>query len=158
MSERLFMDAVIAPNRSLSARGLSVLILVVSAINALWAVLFLVIGAAPVPLFLALDVAAVAIALWASARAGQVVERVLVSAREVRVLVASPRAERTVWVSSTAQTRVRRPGPDDRDVRLSAHQRELGLARALSPKERETFAAALDRAIWRARGAADGAP
>jgi len=153
MDGPFFMDAVITPHRSLSSRGLIVLIGVLTLINCASAAFFVAIGAGPIPLFLGLDMAAVVIAFRASQRAASRLERVQVTAAEVRVVEETPRGARTIWISPTAFTRVTlvgAPGEED-DLQLRLSDRALRVARALSRPERLAFAQALDRAIWRAR-------
>ena len=76
----LYMDEVITPHRSLSERGFIILIAVMTAINCATAVVFVSLGAAPVPVFLGLDLVAVVIALAISNRRALRKERVQVSA------------------------------------------------------------------------------
>ena len=57
MIGQTYMDAVITPNRSLSERGVIVLIAVVTIANCCSAAVFLAMGATLVPIFLAIDVA-----------------------------------------------------------------------------------------------------
>jgi uncharacterized membrane protein len=158
MDGPLYMDAVITPNRSLSRRGFIILISVLTAINVITAAAFVAMGAGPVPVFLALDVAAVIVAFAVSARAARKVERIQVSAREIRVLQETPRGAHTVWSSPTAFTRVALIGEaeDERDLRLQLSGRELSVARSLSRRERLDFSLALDTAIARARTGAFG--
>ena len=153
MDEPFFMDAVITPHRSMSSKGFIVLIGVLTAINATSAAFFVMLGAGPVPIFLGLDLMAVIVAFAISARAGRRRERIQVTAKEVRVSLASPRGEQTVWVSPTAFTRLALVGDaGDADyLRLRLSDRELRVARDLSRPERQAFAKALDTAIWRAR-------
>lgn len=138
------MDAVITPNRSLSRRGLWVLMGVLAAYNLMVGVFLLAIGAFPVPVFLGLDFAGVALAFHISNRRAASAERVRVSAETVEVL----RLERTVWSSPTAFTQV---SMQDKAVALRLSGRVLAVARALSPRERTAFAEALERAIRAAR-------
>ena len=147
------MDAVITPHRSLSARGTIVLIGVLTAINLVTAVFFLMLGAGPIPLFLGLDLLAIMVALNASNRAVNRNERVQVTVSEVRVSHQSPRGVRTIWISPTAFTRVALIGQagDEDEVRLRLSDRELRVGRDLTRPERVAFAKALDRAIWNAR-------
>ena len=150
----LYMDAEIKPNRSLSQRGFVVLISVITAINASTAILFVRMGAPWAPVFLGLDVLAVAVAFGASFRAGRSVERVQVSASEVTVTLVSPRASQVVWASPTAFTRVDTDRDEENRVtacRLALSGRATPVAVALSPGERAAFATALETAIWRAR-------
>jgi len=155
MDPGLYMDAVITPHRSLSRKGFVVLIAVLTTINCLTAIAFVLMGATPIPVFLGMDVLAVAVAFIASFRASERVERVQVSAQEVRVIRQWRDRAETVWVSPTLSTRVKVEGddPDDEVLKLSLSGRELAVAEALTPRERSEFGKALDRAIWRARRA-----
>ena len=148
-----YMDAVITPHRSLSRRGFIALICALTAINAGTAILFVALHAAPIPIFLGLDLAAVAIAFAASNRAASRRERVQVTAAEVRVLLETPAGADLVWQSPTAFTRVALLGEaeDETDLQLHLSGRTMAVARALSRPERLAFAEALDRAIMRAR-------
>jgi uncharacterized membrane protein len=147
------MDAVIWPNRSLSPRGLTILLGLFTAYNIVVAVFLIVIGAFPVPIFLGLDLLGLALAFHVSnRRAARKAERVQVSARDVRVTRQEGRWLETVWTSPTAFTRVAVDvGEDDAEVKLELSGRSLTIAQALSPAERADFAAALQRAIRAAR-------
>ncbi|HET6969539.1 MAG TPA: DUF2244 domain-containing protein [Phenylobacterium sp.] len=156
MSEPLYMDAELKPNRSLSPRGFVVLISVVTAVNLGAALMFLQLGAALIPPFLGAGVVALVVAFLASFRAGRLVERVQVTAGQVKVTYETPRARTVVWESPTAFTRVNTVC-DDEDrmtavvLALSAKRRTV--AAALSPRERGEFARALEDAIRQARRA-----
>jgi uncharacterized membrane protein len=149
---RLYMDAVITPNRSLSSRGLKVLMGVVVAWNLVLALFFLAIGALPVPVFLGLDVAGLALAFAVSNARARRAERVQVSAEAVRVVRDAGGGPKTVWTSPTAFTRVVLEADEDNaEVQVALSGRSLSVGRALSPRERKDFAAALQRAIQAAR-------
>jgi uncharacterized membrane protein len=147
------MDATITPNRSLSRRGFAVLIGALTMINLATATMFWIAGAWPVPVFLGLDVLAVWFAFHVSYRSARQLERVQVSAEEVRVLYETPRGGRTVWASPTAFTGVAVEEADEgrSRVRLSLSGRLLTVGAALSPKERVSFGRALEAAVSRAR-------
>jgi uncharacterized membrane protein len=153
MSAQLFLDEEIRPHRSLSRQGFIVLLAVLTTFNVITAVLFTVIGAHIVPIFLGLDLVAVIAAFAASYRTAEHIERVQVSAAEVRVIHQFRQQVDTVWLSPTAQTQVamRVRDEDDDELTLRLGQREFTFARALSPKRRADLARALDLAIWRAR-------
>ena len=153
MIGQTYMDAVITPNRSLSERGFIVLIGIVTVANCTSAAVFLWMGATLVPIFLAIDLLAVIIAFVASFRAAKRVERVKVTARDVRVTHETPTSSRVVWESPTAFTRVAVEKDEERTVgvNLMLSGREIPVAVALSPKERGEFAQALQHAIWEAR-------
>lgn len=148
VSTRLYMDATITPNRSLSKRGFGVLMGALIAINGLMAAYFLSVGAIPIPVFLGLDVLGVYVAFRISYRSALMAERVQVTAQEVRVLHERGRSRMTVWRSPTAFTRVDVEAHEDAPrVRLRMSGRRWTVAAALSPKERTAFAEALKRAM-----------
>jgi uncharacterized membrane protein len=153
MDRLLYMDAEITPNRSLSQRGFVILIGIVTALNVTAAMAFLAMGAHFVPLFLGLDLIAVVAAFLVSFAAARRIERVQVSAADVRITHETPRWSRLVWESPTAFTRVALEVEDEGgvDLRLRLSGREVAVAQALSPGERAEFAKALEAAIWRAR-------
>ncbi|MCR5873911.1 DUF2244 domain-containing protein [Phenylobacterium sp. J426] len=155
MISSLYMDAVITPNRSLSERGFVILISVITLANVASAAVFVAMGAHWVPIFLALDLAAVLVAFLISFQQAKNVERVQVSPHRVVVTYETPKWTRVVWESPTAFTRlnVERDQEDGRvlAVRLALSGRETPVASALSPRERADFARALEDAIWRAR-------
>jgi len=153
MDGPFYMDAVITPHRSLSPRGLVVLIAVMTALDAAMAALFMAIGAPPIPIFLGLGLIAAIVALAASNRAAEKRERIQVTLAEVRVVLETPRGATTIWTSPTAFTRVSlaEAEDDEADLHLRLSGRELAVARALSRGERRAFARALDTAILRAR-------
>lgn len=153
MASPFYMDAEIRPNRSLSERGFIILITVVTVANCASAAIFLAMGAMFVPIFLGLDLLAVAVAFLVSFRAARRVERVQVTASEIRVTHETRRWSRLVWESPTAFTRLRVERDEQRTValKLALSGREAEVAAALSPRERADFAKALERAIWRAK-------
>jgi uncharacterized membrane protein len=154
MSPTLYMDAEIRPNRSLSERGFIILISVITIANIASALVFLRLGATYVPIFLGVDLLAVTLAFIASFRSARVIERVQVSADEVKVTYETPKAVRVVWESPTLFTRVTTERDEEDRVmalRLALSGRQTAVAMALSPRERGEFAKALEEAIWRAK-------
>jgi uncharacterized membrane protein len=152
-ASRLHLDTVISPQRSLPRRGLYVLLAVLIAVNLVMGTVFLLMGAAPVPIFLGLDVIGVILAFHVSNSAPRTHERVQVSAEQVRVLHETGPVIRTVWSSPTAFTRVRLEddGRYGAQVRLLLSGRRLAIGHALGPQERAGLAAAIDDAIRSAR-------
>lgn len=153
MASPLYMDAEIRPNRSLSERGFIILITIVTVANCASAAVFLAMGASFVPIFLAFDLVAVIVAFLVSFSAAKRIERVQVTASEIRVTHETPKWTKLVWQSPTAFTRVRVEKEDERTValKLALSGREAEVAAALSPRERAEFAKALERAIWQAK-------
>lgn len=139
----LYMDAEITPARSLSKRGLWVVMGITIAMAAIPAIYFTLLGAHLVLPFLGIDV----LALWYAfhvMKKNVRAERVRVSAEAVEVL----RNDERVWSSPTAFTRVEEY---ETAVRLMFSRRRTSVAKALSPEERSAFARALDDAIRAAR-------
>ena len=151
--EVFYMDAVITPNRSLSRKGLFVLMGVFAAANLLIAVFLLSIGAIPVPIFLGLDFIGLLIAFRVSNRRATIAERVRVSADRVEVLREADGEGRTIWTSPTAFTQVSFEETERGGSRLRLRRagQAMTLARSLAPEERSAFAAALRDAIQAAR-------
>lgn len=154
MAWPLYMDAEIKPNRSLSERGFIILISIITLANVASAIVFLRLHANVVPIFLAVDVVAIIVAFLASFRAARIIERVQVSAAEVKVTYEAGDRVRVVWESPTAFTRVTTErDEDDRctALRLALSGKQTAVAVALSPRERGEFAKALEAAIWKAK-------
>jgi len=154
MTWPLYMDAEIKPNRSLSERGFVILISVITIANVASAAVFVRMGAHYVVPFIGIDLLAVIVAFLASFKSGRVIERVQVSAAEVRITYETPKDSRVVWESPTAFTRVTTERDEEDRVmalRLALSGRETAVAAALSPGERGEFAKALEEAIWKAK-------
>ena len=147
------MDAVLTPTRSLSRTGLYVVLGVLALFNLLLAILFLVMGAWPAPVFLGIDFMAVLLAFHLSYRQARRRERVQVSADEVKVVHEVGAQKRTVWRSPTAFTRVliEAKGQPEVRVTLALSRRRIMVAGQVSPQERTDFADALEAAIRSAR-------
>jgi uncharacterized membrane protein len=151
--DRLYLDAVIQPSRSLSRHGLIMLLGVLVAVNVVVGAVFFLIGATPVPLFLGLDVIALFLAFWVSNRRGRSLERVQVSANEVRVIREGRRRAATVWISATAFTRVglEERGSRGAEVCLALSGRRFTVGHVLGPVERAGLARSIEQAIMSAR-------
>lgn len=151
---KLYLDAEIRPNRSLSQRGFIILIGVITAVNLASGLVFLRLGAPLVPVFLGVDVLAITVAFLSSFRAAKVIERVRVSAYHVRVTREAGDDVRLLWESPTVFTRVTTERDDEdqvTSVRLGLSGRHTAVAAALGPRERGEFARSLEDAIWQAK-------
>jgi uncharacterized membrane protein len=153
MAAPLYMDAVIAPNRSMNPLGFRVVISLLGGASAVISLFFFFIGAWPAPIFLGLDVLLVWLALRASFGAAERRERLRVSAERVEVIEEIKGESRTVWTSPTAFTSVdlEALGQHEMRVRLRLSGKRRSVGRALSPPEREALGEALREAIRRAR-------
>jgi len=153
MPARLYMDAVLTPYRSLPKAGLFVLLGLLGALNIAMALMFLSMGAKPIPIFLGLDFLAVLIAFHVSYRQARRRERVQVSADEICVTHEVGEQTRTVWRSPTTFTRiaVEERNQPEMKVTLMLSRRRLVIAGQISPQERMDFTNALEAAIKSAR-------
>ena len=146
---RLYLDAVIAPSRSLPRQGLLILMGVLVMLNVIVGTGFVLIGAWPAPIFLGLDVVGVGVAFWVSNRRARALQRVQVTADQVRVLREDGAKVQTLWSSPTAFTRVglEETGRYGAQVRLMLSGKRLTIGQVLGPLEREGLARAVEAAI-----------
>lgn len=151
-SAPLYMDAVIQPNRSLSTRGMWVVLGVFALFNLYVAVFLVLIGAYPVPIFLGLDLVGVVVAFRVYRRRASRAERVRVDADQITVSREDARGSQQVWASPTAFTRVQFEGASEHARRLSLHlsSRSVAIGQALGADERARLAARLREAIGQA--------
>ncbi len=151
--ERLYLDAVLEPHRSLSRRGVWLIMAPLIAVNLLFGLVFWWLGGVFVPPFLGLDVLGMALALWFSFRQTGRSERVRVSADQVTVTHEGRGRARTVWVSAPQFTRVALDGPEARYGRLRLWSKGCGVALGadLGAPQRRRFAAELEAALVLAR-------
>ncbi|MBY0562702.1 MAG: DUF2244 domain-containing protein [Hyphomonadaceae bacterium] len=144
----LFMDAVLRPNRSLSAAAFKMMLIAVIVINAMLALAFIAQGAFPVAGFLGLDVLALWLAFRWNYRSGQVAEYVRIAPGKVHVAAVDQRGGEKHWVLNPVWARVARDG---RGVLIQDGAGQMRLGAFLSPKECEAFAEALALALFRAK-------
>jgi uncharacterized membrane protein len=142
------MDAVLRPHRSLSLAAFRLMLAGVIAVNAILAAAFVAQGAFPVAGFLGLDVLALWLAFRWNYRAARAEEHVRVAAHRVHVASVDASGCATHWVLNPIWARVTREG---KGVLIRSGGGQMRLGAFLSSKECETFAAALDAALYRAR-------
>jgi uncharacterized membrane protein len=150
----LYLDAEIRPHRSLTLRGALLLFAPLVAANLAIGAFAVALRAPLVPPFLGLDVLAVGLALYISFRSARSTERVRVTADIIQVSRGRPGRARTIWTTPALFTRVDilDPGKHVVRVRLSCKGRQLDVASALGPVEREAFGRELQDALRSARG------
>ena len=142
-------DAVLHPHRSLSRKGFLIVMILVGAISFAGGVVFLVLGAWPVFGFFGLDAALVYAAFSVNFRDGRRYERVRLGHDSLDVLQVAPGGAETRASFQPYWTRVLIDG-EGRLV-LRSQGRSLELGRFLIVDEKESFRAALDRALRQAR-------
>jgi uncharacterized membrane protein len=149
----LLFEAVIVPHRSLSPRGLRVLLGVIAGSCALIALRFWLVGAWPVIGFSIVEVGVAALLLWLNATSARASELVLLSERTVRIIrtdAKGAREERTLpagWVNVGLEEA---PGRVPRLV-LNVHRRREEIGRVLGEPQKRELATALGEALHRAR-------
>lgn len=144
----MFMDAVLRPHRSLSLKAFKLMLIAVIAVNAALAIVFMAQGAFPVAGFLGLDVLALWLAFRWNYRAAQVAEYVRVAPGRVHVAAVDKDGAAMHWVLNSIWARVARDG---RGVLIRDGAGQMRVGAFLSPKECDSFAAALDAALFRAK-------
>ncbi len=144
----LYFSAELRPHRSWSAHAFKAMLIIVIALNAIMAILFIAHGAFPVAGFLGLDVLALWLAFRWNYRTGQVVEYVQVAPGAVHVAAVDERGSVKHWVLNPVWARVARDG---RGVLIRAGSGQMRIGAFLSPKECVSFAAALDVALHKAK-------
>jgi len=144
----LFFDAVLRPHRSWSAQAFKVMLIAVITLNALMSIVFVARGAFPVAGFLGLDVLALWLAFRWNYRSGQVAEYVQVAPGAVHVAAVDTDGVAKHWLLNPIWARVARDG---RGVLIRAGDGQMRVGAFLSPKECDSFAAALSLALHKAK-------
>jgi uncharacterized membrane protein len=146
--EGFVMDAVLTPHRSLSQRGFARLLGGFALLNMAISIGFIVSGAYPVVVFLALDVLLLWLAFRMNYKAGLEEERIQVARQYLHVSRRDPRGRFAHWVVSPLWAKVT---TDEASVRISSAGKTLLVGGFLSPEEREEFSRALTAAISAAK-------
>lgn len=149
----LLFEAVIVPHRSLSRRGLGILLAVITLLCGLTAVRFWLIGAWPVIAFSVVEVGLVMLLLGLNARRARASELVLLSEDTLRVVRTDERGRRQQKRMSAAWLNVvleEGPGRVPRLLLVARNMREE-IGGALGEAEKRDLAAALRTALHDAR-------
>jgi uncharacterized membrane protein len=153
-SEPTLFSAIITPHRSLSGKGFLLVMALVGGLSFIGGMFFLLLGAWPVIGFLGLDVLLVYWAFRANYRAAAAFEEVTVTPSELRLRRVSHRGEVAEWTLNPLWTKLDREKHAEFGLLklfLVSRGRRLSVAGFLSPKEKESFAAALSAALGEAR-------
>ncbi len=149
----LYFDATLTPNRSLSPKAFTIVMVVVVAMSFFAGLSFVSMGAFPVIGFFGLDALAIWFAFRLSFRALKQETRVQVTAEHIDLAHHRPgKAPRTAQLP-TAFTRVRLDFPDRRpsELKLAYGGQAWVIGRFLTPAERKSLKDALEAAIWSAQ-------
>ena len=153
-AEPTLFSAIITPHRSLSGKGFLAVMALVGGLSFIGGMFFFVLGAWPVVGFLGLGVLLVYWAFRANYRAAAAFEEVTVTPSELRLRRVSHRGEVAEWTLNPAWTKLDREKHEEFGLLklfVVSRGRRFAVAGFLSPKERESFAAALSAALGEAR-------
>lgn len=145
----VFFDATLHPSRSLTRRGLVMLIALVVTANAALALRALHAGGWPILPFLGLDVAALIAAFWLNNRAARIHERIVLDDDALTVTHVEPSGRVRAWRFEPAWVRVSvdETARSGGRVTVTTHGKGVALAAFLTPRERREVAAALNAAL-----------
>lgn len=149
----VFLDAVLAPYRSMPPKGFLLLMAVLAAASLICGTVCILVGAWPVFGFFGLDVALVYVAFRVSYRSARRRESVRLDERRLTVERVSVRGETRRWQFEPTWLRVIYEEQDETNsLALASHGRYLPLGAFLAPNERRRLAVALKQALrdWRA--------
>ncbi len=142
--------AELVPHRSLSTNGFIFLMVFVGATCFLSGIMFLIMGAWPVFLFMALDVLVIWLAFKINYRSGRIKERVYIGRNEFKVEHYDAKGRVVAHVFNPFGTRFevsRHELIGITDMRLKSRERTLSIGAFLNPDDRESFADAFSSAI-----------
>lgn len=150
---RVYLDAVLQPNRSLSQPGFTIFMVVLAVISFLSGMAFLSLGAFPIMGFFGLDVLAIWIAFKVCFRNQRQWTRVRVTAEHLRVDHMNPKGEASHVELPSAFTRIELKEPLTANSWLTlAYRREAYvIGRFLTVEERKGLADAIRDALGRAK-------
>lgn len=154
--DRVFFDAVLEPNRPLTARGQLMLLGFVGLVSVVTGALFALHGAWPVTPFFGADVALLAFALHISARASKRRERLTLTAERLLIERISPSGAARREELNPYWLRVDHEDPEllGCELALVSRGRRWIVGSFLGAEERASLADALRRALREARVAA----
>jgi len=147
MSDAVYFDATLHPARSLTGRGVVIVISLVVTANMALALRALEAGGWPVLPFLGLDVLALAGAFWVNNYAARMCERIVLNGAELSVIYVAPSGRSQSWSFEPSWVRVGVEEGRLGRVTLTTHGKGVALGVFLSPRERRDVAAALNTAL-----------
>ena len=149
----VLFEALVVPHRSLTARGLVWVAVLMAALSLVVGLRFWALGAWPVLPFCAIEVGLVLLMLWLNHRSARATELILLSDAELRIIRTGPQGERreivlpSGWLSVVLEEQAGRVPR----LLLRRHGRAVEIARALGEAPKRDLAAALSNALYRAR-------
>jgi uncharacterized membrane protein len=149
----VLLDEVLRPAPPMAPRALGLILAIVVAINAVFAISFVLRGAWPVMPFLGVDVALLAWAFSAVQRAAKREEHVVLTPSRLTIARRAPDAPMREIALNPYWVRVAMDDPPlhGSQLILWSHGKGILLGSFLPPQQRASFAQALKAALYRAR-------
>ena len=147
--------ARLTPHRSLSPRGIKIVVAILAALALLPGLIFYALGAWPVVGFMGLDVLALYWALSHSFREGRAYEQVTLWTDSLQVLQVSARGQETLESFNPFLVKlIVERDFDERTtgLKLRTKDREIALGAFLNPDDKASFAKVFGTALKKARG------
>jgi uncharacterized membrane protein len=150
---KIYMDAVLTPNRSLSPRAFTIVMAIVGGMSFIAGLAFVSMGAFPVIGFFGIDALAIWLAFRFSRRALRQETRVKITAETIELIHHQPGKAAREATIPTAFARVKLDYPERRpsELQIAYQQQAWVIGRFLTPGERKKLKAALETAIHSAR-------
>jgi len=150
----VFLDAVLAPHRSLPPAGFAAIMAIFGGISFIAGIFFVLHGAWPVMGFFGLDVGLIYLAFRINYRSARRAERIRLLSDALTVDRLGVRGERRSWRFQPYWLRVilEEKGDDSNRLIITSHGRSLVLGSFLGAGERRSVAALIEDALarWRA--------
>lgn len=150
---KIYMDAVLTPNRSLSPRAFMIVMAIVGGMSFIAGLAFVSMGAFPVIGFFGIDALAIWFAFRWSQRAQQQKTRVKITAETVQLVHEHPgKAVREATIPTAfARVKLEFPERQPSELQIAYQQQAWIIGRFLTPGERKKLKVALEKAIHSAR-------
>jgi len=154
-NERVWFDAVLYPNRSLSTWGFLAIMAVIIGVSFTAGLYFWSLGAWPITGFFGLDILLVYLAFRWNYRSGRLKEQVRLSDTMLLVRRVLPNGQTASWIFQPYWVRLSltHPGEHESEVILAEGRKQVVIGTFLAPEERKDLAEALENALGEARRA-----
>ena len=149
-SHKIDFVAELRPHRSLDSRGFIILMGLISVICFVSGMMFWIIGAWPVFLFMGLDVLIIYVAFRINYRDGQIRERISVKRDELKISKYDSQGRMKEFVFNPFWTKLNIDRHKEYGINqmwIADRETQIGIGSFLNRKERESFARAFNRAL-----------
>ena len=149
----ILLDAVLRPAPPMPPRALAIVLGIVAAMNALFALYFVLHGAWPVMPFMGLDVVLLAWAFRAVSREAKREEHIVLTPSQLSIARRPPEgpADETILNPYWVRVQMEEPPEHGSQLTLWSHGKGIRIGTFLPPAERASFAAKLKAALWKAK-------